>query len=122
MPNLIRTMFILALPLLVSVAACGSLPTGMEASGGGACDSTETSGPCQGTFACGNSGIQMSCDKATAVCVVSSGSVTCQTVTGASSSHCPSLQAAQALAGCRTPFKPTCGGSASAGITVSCKQ
>ncbi|MCW5831329.1 MAG: hypothetical protein KIS78_02585 [Labilithrix sp.] len=120
MPSALRTMVFLVLPLVVVVGAC-SLPTDAEDSEG-ACDSADTSGPCEGTFSCGNSGIQISCDKATSVCVVSSGSVNCRAVSGASASRCPSAQAAQAVAGCTTPFKPACSGSSGAGITVTCKQ
>ncbi|MBX3221781.1 MAG: hypothetical protein KF795_14790 [Labilithrix sp.] len=120
MPSAIRNVFFLALPLFVVIGAC-SLPTDAEESEG-ACDSADTSGPCEGSFSCGNSGIQMSCDKATSACVVSAGSVTCRVVSGASASRCPSPQAVGALAGCTTPFKPSCSGSSKTGITVTCKQ
>lgn len=103
-------------------AASSAVGCGLAAGSAGACDSTDTTGPCTGTFPCGNSGIQFSCDRATQVCVVAPGSVTCQTVTGASASRCPSASAAGALAGCTTPFKASYAGASSSGITVTCKQ
>jgi hypothetical protein len=121
MTNVFRTLALLVLPLVVVASAC-SLPTDDADGAGGECDSADTSGPCEGAFSCGNSGIQISCDKATSACVVSAGSVNCRTVSGASASRCPSPQAVQAVAGCTTPFKPSCSGSARTGVTVTCKQ
>jgi hypothetical protein len=110
-----RLAFVAGIPVFV-VAACGA------SGGSGACTSTDTSGPCQGSFTCGNSGLEESCDKATEVCVLSPGMVICQGVTGASASQCPSASEAAAIAGCMMPFKPSCSGSSATGITVTCTQ
>jgi hypothetical protein len=85
----------------------------------GGCDSSDT-GPCTGTFPCGNSGIQEACDKATQVCVLHPGMVNCITVPGASASACPTPDAAKSMAGCTTGLQETCSGSASEGITITC--
>jgi hypothetical protein len=109
---------------LVVTAAVVSFSFACSSSSGGAasCDDTSHASSCSGTFTCGNGGITLACDASTQVCVVSTGSVYCETVTGASSTHCPSLSDAKTLGGCTQPFHAECSGGSGQGIVVTCHQ
>jgi hypothetical protein len=116
-----RSCFVFAASFLIftgfaSFAGC-TVPT----SSSGACTDTSTAGPCTGSFPCGNSGIQLTCDKATQVCVLNPGMVTCETISGTSATTCPSPAAAAAQFGCNIPNGQTCSGSSTEGVTVNCE-
>jgi hypothetical protein len=108
-----------ALFALLACAACVACSS--SSSGAASCDGTDHAS-CSGTFTCGNGGITLACDATTQVCVVSPGSVYCETVAGASASHCPSPTDAKNLSGCTQPFHAVCSGGSGSGITVTCKQ
>jgi hypothetical protein len=93
----------------------------IAAGSSGACTDNSTAGPCTGSFPCGNSGIQISCDKATQVCVLQPGMVTCQSLTGVSATICPSPAAAAAQVGCQIAGHEMCSGSSTEGVTLSCE-
>jgi len=107
---------LLAVSIVVGFSACT-----VSTSSGTSCTDTSNAGPCSGTFACGNSGIQGACDKATQACLLKPGMVTCITIAGASASSCPSVEAAHAGAGCTLGGSTTCSGSPSEGITIQCE-
>lgn len=103
--------------LLLVIAACSATSDSTAD-----CESTDSAGACSGSFSCGNSGIQISCDATSQVCVVQPGMVFCEAIPGASATHCPSPSDAASAAGCTTPFKPECSGSSGSGITVTCQN
>jgi len=93
--------------LALASASCSSIASNSAE----ACESDDSSGPCDGTFTCTNGGITISCPK-TSVCARSPGSIRCVDSPG-----CKSPRAAASMCG----GNARCTGTASTGITVECQ-
>ncbi len=110
----------------VVVALCTwSVALALGACGGGGdaasnCTSASTTGPCTGSFTCGNETIPVTCDSQLQVCVITGGQANCVTVDGTGSA-CPSEADAESLSGCAAGETATCSGTSSTGITVTCE-
>ena len=107
------TRTIVAAALCTLLAACGG------SNDVSTCTSTSTTGPCTGSFNCGDETVAVTCDSQLQICVVMGGQATCQTIAGTGSS-CPSEADAASLAGCVSPQVSMCSGDSMTGITVTC--